>query len=91
MDDYSIKLSVIIPIYNVEHYLNRCLNSLLNTPGIEKMQIVLVDDGSIDNSGKIAESYASEHEFIECYHKANGGLSDARRQSNREIRFLLRF
>ena len=78
MDDYSIKLSVIIPIYNVEHYLNRCLNSLLNTPGIEKMQIVLVDDGSIDNSGKIAESYASEHEFIECYHKANGGLSDAR-------------
>ena len=71
-------LSVIIPVYNVESYLARCLDSLLQTEGICDAQIILVDDGSTDKSGLIADGYASAHDCIECYHKENGGLSDAR-------------
>ena len=71
-------LSVIIPVYNVERYLGRCIDSLLNTKGIENTEIILVDDGSTDESGRIADSYAEKHAVISCYHKENGGLSDAR-------------
>lgn len=71
-------LSIVIPVYNVENYLDRCLQSLIKTEGIEKTQIILVDDGSTDASGKISEDFSSGYGFIECFHKANGGLSDAR-------------
>ena len=71
-------LSVIIPVYNVERYLGRCVDSLLNTQGIENTEIILIDDGSTDESGRIADSYAEKHAVISCYHKENGGLSDAR-------------
>lgn len=71
-------LSIVIPVFNVEKYLGRCLDSLLKTPGIEKTEILIIDDGSTDTSGRIADSYAENHEFICCFHKANGGLSDAR-------------
>lgn len=73
-----ICLSVVVPVYNVAQYLSKCIDSLLNTEGIEKTEIILVDDGSTDESGKIADSYAGKFTIIDCYHKENGGLSDAR-------------
>ena len=71
-------LSIIIPVYNVGKYLGRCIDSLLNTTGIEKTEIIIIDDGSTDTSGSIADSYSEKHDFISCFHKSNGGLSDAR-------------
>lgn len=69
-------ISIIIPIYNVEDYLERCLDSVLRQT-YPMLQVILVDDGSTDNSGEIAEKYASDHR-VEIYHKSNGGLADAR-------------
>lgn len=71
-------MSVVVPVYNVGSYLGRCIDSLTAAEGIEKTEIILVDDGSTDESGSIADSYAERYEFISCYHKENGGLSDAR-------------
>lgn len=73
----NITLSIIIPIYNVEATLCRCLDSVL-AQAIEGCEILLIDDGSADNSGDIAEEYAERHKCIRCFHKPNGGLSDAR-------------
>lgn len=73
----NITLSVIIPIYNVEATLCRCLDSVL-AQTIEGCEILLIDDGSTDGSGDIAEEYAAQHKCIRCFHKPNGGLSDAR-------------
>lgn len=70
-------LSVIIPVYNVEDTLRRCVDSVLRQ-GIGDMEIILVDDGSTDSSGCIAEACAKEHGCVSCLHKENGGLSDAR-------------
>lgn len=74
---YNKKVSFIIPIYNVAPYLNQCISSVCNQtyPNIE---IVLVDDGSTDNSGQICEEWGSKDERIRIIHKKNGGLSDAR-------------
>ena len=74
----DVCLSIIVPIYNVEKYLGKCLDSLLRTGNIESTQIILVDDGSTDRSGVIADDYSEKYGFIECFHKQNGGLSDAR-------------
>ena len=63
--------------YNVEYYLNECINSILNQT-YNNLEIILVDDGSTDNSGNIAEHYASKDQRIKLIHKQNGGLSDAR-------------
>lgn len=71
-------LSIIIPVFNVEGYLDRCLRSVLAAPGIENSEIILVDDGSKDKSGEIAESYAKKYEYIACYHINNAGPSEAR-------------
>lgn len=71
-------VSIIVPIYNVEKYLNRCIESLLNQT-LENIQIILVNDGSTDNSGKIAKEYAKKNpDKIIYLEKENGGLSDAR-------------
>ncbi len=70
-------LSIIIPIYNVEDTLRRCLNSVLSQ-GINDCEIILVDDGSTDNSGNIADEYSRKHENVVLLKKTNGGLSDAR-------------
>lgn len=70
-------LSVIIPVYNVEDTLRRCVESVLRQ-GIANMEIILVDDGSTDSSGRIAEDCAKKHACVSCLHKENGGLSDAR-------------
>ena len=71
------KVSVIIPVYNVEQYLNRCIDSVLNQT-YKDFEIILVDDGSTDKSGEICDVYAEKDSRITVIHKENGGLSDAR-------------
>ncbi len=71
------KISIIIPMYNVEKYLRRCLDSVANQTFTD-WQAICVDDGSPDNSGKIAKEYAARDKRFIVVHKENGGLSDAR-------------
>lgn len=70
-------ISVIIPIYKVEQYLKRCVDSVLNQ-SYENLQIILVDDGSPDMCGEICDMIADQDRRIKVIHKMNGGLSDAR-------------
>ncbi len=71
------KISVIIPVYNVEKYLRQCLDSVINQT-YKNLEIILINDGSTDNSGKICEEYALNDERIKMIHKENGGISSAR-------------
>lgn len=71
------EISVIVPIYKVEKYLNKCIDSILNQ-SFTDFELILVDDGSPDNCGKICDEYASKDSRIRVIHKTNGGLSDAR-------------
>ena len=64
------KVSVIVPVYNVENYLEECVNSILNQT-YENLEIILVDDGSNDNSGKICDEYALKDNRIKVIHKEN--------------------
>lgn len=70
-------ISIIVPIYNTEKYLHRCVDSLLQQT-ISDIEIILVDDGSPDNSATICDNYAISDKRIKVIHKANGGLSCAR-------------
>lgn len=70
-------ISVIVPIYNVEKYLDRCVKSIVEQT-YDNIEIILVDDGATDNSGVIADLWGTRDERILVYHKKNGGLSDAR-------------
>lgn len=70
-------ISVIIPIYNVQDYLRRCLDSIINQ-SYKNLEIILVNDGSLDNCGTICDEYEKVDERIKVIHKKNGGLSDAR-------------
>lgn len=70
-------ISVIVPIYNAEKYLERCVNSIQNQT-YSNLEIILVDDGSTDASGKIADELANGDERILVIHQKNGGLSNAR-------------
>lgn len=70
-------LTVVIPVYNVEKYLNRCIESILLQEW-KNYDILLVDDGSTDNSPQICEDYAKAYDIISVIHKENGGLSEAR-------------
>lgn len=70
-------ISVIVPVYNVEKYLARCIESILNQSYIN-LEIILVDDGSTDSSGKICDEYAADDKRIYVIHKENGGQSTAR-------------
>ncbi len=70
-------VSVIVPIYKVEKYLNKCVDSLLKQT-YKNLEIILVDDGSPDNCGKICDRYKEKDKRIKVIHKTNGGLSDAR-------------
>ena len=70
-------ISIIIPIYNVEKYIHRCVDSVINQT-YQKLEIILVDDGSPDDCGKICDEYATKDNRIRVIHKENGGLSDAR-------------
>ena len=72
-------LSIVIPIYNVEKYIDECLQSIVKSmKDIPNTQIILVDDGSKDQSGEIAQSFAANYANFDYVMKENGGLSDAR-------------
>ena len=75
----SALISVIIPIYKVERYLDRCIKSVVNQ-SYKNLEIILVDDGSPDNCGIICDSWAKRDERIVVLHKENGGLSSARNE-----------
>lgn len=71
------KISIIVPVYNIEEYIERCVNSIINQT-YKNLEIILVDDGSNDNSSRICDYYKAQDDRIKVYHKKNGGLSDAR-------------
>ncbi len=75
--------SVIIPIYNVEKYLRECVNSFISQ-SFKDFEIILVNDGSTDNSGDICDELALKDKRIKVIHKANGGLSDARNAGTKD-------
>lgn len=70
-------ISIVVPVYNVEKYLKRCLESILSQT-MKNLEIILVDDGSTDQSGIICDEYAKKDSRIKVVHKKNGGLSSAR-------------
>ena len=70
-------ITVIVPVYNVEKYIHKCIDSIINQT-YKNLEIILVDDGSPDNCGKICDEYAKKDSRIKVIHKENGGLSDAR-------------
>ncbi|WP_049488440.1 MULTISPECIES: glycosyltransferase [Streptococcus] len=71
------KITVIVPVYNVENYLEKCLDSLINQT-YKNLEIIVINDGSTDNSGEICQEYAQKDNRIVYIEKENGGLSDAR-------------
>ncbi|WP_022757277.1 glycosyltransferase [Butyrivibrio fibrisolvens] len=77
MNNTNVKVSIIVPIYNVENYLEKCLDSLTGQ-SLNDIEILAVNDGSTDGSLKILENYASKDSRIVVLNKENGGLSDAR-------------
>ena len=80
-----MKISVIIPVYNAEKFLRKCLDSVLSQT-YKDYEIILVNDGSKDNSGAICDEYAAKYDFIRAYHKENGGASSARNYGMRLAR-----
>lgn len=80
----SIKISIIIPVYNVEKYIDECLKSVLEQT-YKNLEIILVDDGSKDNSAKICDDYAKRDNRVKVFHKENGGLSSARNVGMRAV------
>lgn len=73
----NVKFSIVVPVYNVEKYLCKCIDSILKQT-YKNFELILVDDGSLDDSSKICDDYAKKDTRISVYHKKNGGLSDAR-------------
>lgn len=71
------KISVVVPVYNMEKYLNRCINSILNQT-YENIEIILVNDGSVDKSSQICDEYSIKFSNVKVIHKENGGISTAR-------------
>ncbi len=72
-----MRFSIVVPIYNVEDYLDNCVKSILNQ-NYRDFELILVDDGSPDNCGAMCDGYAKEDERVKVIHKLNGGLADAR-------------
>lgn len=77
MEVLAPKISIIVPIYKVEQYLPKCIESILNQT-YTNFELILIDDGSPDNSGKICDVYAKKDNRIIVLHKVNGGVSSAR-------------
>ena len=71
------KVSIIVPVYNVEKYIEKCLKSLISQ-SYKNIEIILIDDGSKDNSGKICDTYKRKDSRIKVIHKENAGVSEAR-------------
>ena len=70
-------VSVIVPVYNVEKVMHYCINSILDQTN-KKFELIIVDDGSIDNGGTVCDDYLQKNERIKVIHKRNGGVSSAR-------------
>ena len=70
-------VSIIVPVYNVENYIDDCVKSLVSQT-YKNIEIILIDDGSTDKSGGICDEYALDYDRVKVFHKENGGLSDAR-------------
>lgn len=70
-------ISIVIPIYKAEKYINKCIESILSQT-FKNFEIILIDDGSPDNSGRICDQYAAKDKRISVYHQANSGVSSAR-------------
>lgn len=70
-------VSIVVPVYNVDKYLDKCINSIINQE-YKDLEIILIDDGSTDESGKKCDLWAKKDNRIRVIHKENGGLSDAR-------------
>lgn len=79
MDDQKLLLTVIITVFNVEIYIRRCLDSIIGQT-YKNLEIIVIDDGSVDASGKICDDYSKKDVRIKVYHKENAGLVSARRQ-----------
>ena len=77
MSTQSPKISIIVPVYKVEQYLPKCIDSILSQT-YQNWELLLIDDGSPDNSGNICDEYAQKDSRIRVYHKENGGVSSAR-------------
>ena len=73
----EVLISVVVPVYNVEHYLKKCVDSICHQT-YRNLEIILVDDGSTDCSGSLCDEFATSDSRIRVIHKSNGGLSDAR-------------
>ena len=73
------KVSIIVPIYNVENYLKECLDSIINQT-FKDLEIILIDDGSKDSCPQIIDNYAKNDERIIVIHKKNGGLMSTKRK-----------
>ena len=71
------KISVIVPVYNAEKYLHRCIDSILSQTFTD-FELLLIDDGSKDGSGAICDEYAAKDNRVRVFHKENGGVSSAR-------------
>ena len=78
-------ISIIVPVYNVEDYLSRCLNSVL-AQKYENWECILVDDGSTDKSGSICDEYSAKDSRFISFHKPNGGVSSARNLGLNNVR-----
>ena len=78
MDKIELKLSIIVPFYNVERYIGKCIESILGQT-YQNFQLILVDDGSKDNSLAICKQYMKKDSRIEIIHKENGGVVSARK------------
>ena len=74
---YSDLISVIVPVYKVEKYLNKCVQSIVNQT-YKNLEIILVDDGSPDNCPQMCDEWAKKDSRIKVIHKENGGVSSAR-------------
>ena len=81
----EIKFSIIVPVYNVEQYLPLCIDSIL-AQTFTDFEVLLIDDGSTDRSGKICDEYVKQDKRIRVFHKKNGGVSSARNIGIKEAR-----
>ena len=77
VDEKQEMISVIIPVYNSEKYLHKCIDSVLSQ-SYTNFEVILVNDGSTDKSGAICDEYAEKDEKVRVFHKENGGVSSAR-------------
>lgn len=87
MNVNSPKVSIIVPVYNVEKYLHRCVDSIL-LQTFTDFELLLIDDGSTDKSVDICDKYALKDSRIRVFHKKNGGVSSARNLGIPQIRNL---